>query len=163
MVESYIPILILGVIGFGCVVWSLQLILTAEDSSSWKAVDAHLVEARVVMQPVKVRSGAIRVTVKEVYHVEVRYAYTVNGQSYTGNRFKIGQTRLGVDSHQDGARVTSVFKTTPTFDVYYDPKRPELAVLQRGGNSSRILGMLALGLGFVVLSIGLFLASRGKL
>jgi hypothetical protein len=81
----------------------------------------------------------------------VKYAYSVAGKSYEGNRVKveIGTSLSDAERYPKGKQVT----------VFYNPENAEESVLEQGGAGSWLIGLLGLG---SLWYAGYFLVSRRK-
>ena len=76
------------------------------------------------------------------WRVEVTSAYTVDGREYHSNRKGIVQEGYGPEptrAHEIAAR----YRPGEGVTVYYDPRRPEQAVLERGYPASGMLWLTA--------------------
>lgn len=69
------------------------------------------------------------------YYPSLRYEYAVSGKPYTGNRisFRNGETVRRVSSQ----RIVDRYPAGMQVEVFYDPKQPTVAVLDRKGPSMR--------------------------
>jgi Protein of unknown function (DUF3592) len=82
------------------------------------------------------------------YHLELSYAYEVGGRRYVGEDLGIhGNQLLG-----DGADELAAYPAGRTVTAYYDPARPETAVLVR-----RVPWLMS----FVLIGVGGFFACVG--
>lgn len=67
---------------------------------------------------------------QEYFEVEVQYEYQVRGKTYVGTRYSFGEGRFSnYDGAMDALHGISAGREVP---VYYDPVRPQRAVLRRG-------------------------------
>lgn len=134
---------------------ALSALLRARDSQKWPSVQGVLehawVETREYTQSVS-HNQRFRVS----YFPQVRYRYTVAGQTYEGGRINIG-AQVG-SSKRDAERILAPYPPGSTVEVFYDPAAPENAVLERGINKTPVyagLAMLALAvvLGMVLYAV----------
>ena len=98
----------------------------AGESRHWRAVPGKIVLARIVRGYQEDENDRT----EEYFEVEVEYRYSVRGKVYVGKRYSYGSDRY---SNYDGAMAAlhgiAAGRDVP---VYYDPARPERAVLRRG-------------------------------
>ncbi|MBC7813104.1 MAG: DUF3592 domain-containing protein [Burkholderiales bacterium] len=147
MIEGFSNILIpiFALFGIGGIVSGFRLGSIVRGSGAWKTTDAQLVEARLITIESKARVGVARVKIGENYQVAVRYAYKVDGREYVGDRIKVGKHAADVGTRSEGEKQAKKLRAASKLTVYYDPKNPEMAALQLGGDNSLILGNLIIG------------------
>ncbi len=88
------------------------------------------------------------------YYPDIRYAYRVEGKEYTGDRIFFGE--YGTGSSSSAQAVIDKYKVGTSVTVYYDPRNPANAILERGARWASF-ALLAFGLLFVVVGLGGFL------
>lgn len=96
------------------------------------------------------------------YFAEVTYRYTVDGRSYTGKRYSLGQGNRYGDRYPTGeeARTAVMDLTTGSaIAVYFDPWNPQQAVLRPGIDWGTAVPLV---LGIVFLSIAIWLIRSGN-
>jgi hypothetical protein len=94
------------------------------------------------------------------YFIRVAYTYPVNGQSHVGNRVMLWNPDLRSDKYtaQDFVAEHPVHSAV---DVYYDPARPEMAVLIPGANEyGNRMAIQAGAVIFVLVVLSLFLTRK---
>lgn len=103
-----------------------------------------------------ISSGVQTNTFTDEYHREtysfmprVEYAYTVNGQEYRGRRLHFGVTESR--RRADAEREANRYPVGMQVKVYYDPEKPQEAVLEQKSVSARL--PLVLGIIFLVLTL----------
>ncbi len=107
------------------VVWVIDSDRQAARRATWPSTEGEIVSTRILPFPSRYTSHEVR----------VRYRYHVNGKEYHSStvnptHYAFGgkeAAQVGADRYPAGAKVT----------VYYDPKKPQPAVLQRGDPPSR--------------------------
>lgn len=82
--------------------------------------------------------------------LDLRYAYSVNGQRFTGHRY-LG--RFNLVSEDDVERVVASLPVGTRVTVYYHPDDPNVSQLKAGLNNGVLLGLLLLGV-FHAIGIG---------
>ena len=81
-------------------------------------------------------TGIVPVQYQETAHT---YEYQVNGRTYRSSTFCFGgHAEMATAAYLVGTRVP----------VYYDPKRPEVAVLRRGVQLGAVFGIVPIAAGF---------------
>ncbi|QIF01471.1 DUF3592 domain-containing protein [Roseimicrobium sp. ORNL1] len=127
--------------GLGLLVLGVVRYREGKASNSWTEVPAKVESAD--MGRTKNKTAGSR------YHAHVTYTYEVQGVSYTSRRVGLAGQESGSENHAQ-----SLLKQYPvgsTVKAYYDPTRPEKAVLIRGVGSSVwtvfVVGLVFLGMG----------------
>ncbi len=98
-----------------------------QGSPNWPHVMGEMLEARARARN---ETGDQRGTPTHDWFTEVRYRYTVNGQTYTGTRLRA----FGLN-HMDEASALHELAPFPKgqpVKVYYDPAKPSSSVLIPG-------------------------------
>jgi hypothetical protein len=134
-------ILLIIVALVGCGVWLLyttrDLIRLGLSSYKWAVTEGTIVDScdDSFTSPGinNTMTGVVPVLYKEVAHV---YEYVVDGRTYRSSTFCFG-------GHLDKAGAACLIGTKVS--VYYDPKRPEVAVLKRGVQFGAIFGLVPIG------------------
>jgi hypothetical protein len=90
------------------------------------------------------------------YHAHVTYTYEVRGVSYTSRRVGLAGQESGSESHAQ--KLLKQYPVGGTVKAYYDPARPDKAVLIRGIGSSVWVVFVV---GLVFLGMGAYLTLRG--
>ncbi len=107
----------------------------ANVSVGWPATTGRIQNVRVTWD----RVGTAGATQDREYYYVVAYSYTVAGQSYSGNRYSLGNgsnAAARTFNSEAAARAAADANYTPARDipVHYDPNDPTQAVLQPGVN-----------------------------
>ena len=132
-----------------------------------KALHHYRMAAMVVQWPIAEGTVVAAEVVKRIatsddepdsYIPRVSYAFRVNGIGYQGNVIRIGLDERGYISEQQARDHLARYPAGASIGVRYDPKRPEIAVLEIGQvGATRYLiagGLLAaVGVGAVVFAI----------
>ena len=96
-------------------------------------------------------STGTRSTATERYYPSIGYAWTVDGQRYTGDRYRLGETHEKFAERDDALSAALRYKNGMPIDVYYNAEDPSRAVL----NPSLSVGV------FVPLPLGLLFLACG--
>lgn len=137
---------LVGLAGIGIAVAAYCEGLAGEASAGWPRAPGFVESASVVEIPTRVTS----------YHAEIRYRFTVQGRSYTGDRLSYNFK----PSDKDGcARVVGRYPPGCQVQVSYDPADPSSNVLEPGTADGTHLKMALLcmvipGLGLATIALG---------
>lgn len=71
-------------------------------------------------------------------HASVTYSYAVNGKTYTGHD-------VNVAASGDADQIAATYPKGKQVPVYYNPQKPEEAVLEQGGAGLWVWGIVGLG------------------
>jgi len=122
-IGKYLIIALLA--GFAFLTWRAWQIKQA--SPNWPFVEGEILAARARAHN---ETGDHRGTLKHEWFPEVRYRYTVNGVTYTGDRLRaFGQNHL---DEQQALQELAPFPVGQKVKVYYDPSKPTSSVLIPG-------------------------------
>ena len=153
LVSGCLWFVILG--GVGLLIFGVVFLREANASRSWPSVQGRVQNVSVVKNSSSGTQGS--------YHYVVTYAYQVDDQSYTGNRYSLGSGSTASKRYpgESEARTASRsdYPAGSMVDVYYDPADPASAVLNPGA-SWGTFGPLLMGLIFVPGGIFLLRAIR---
>jgi hypothetical protein len=124
-----------GVAFVAGIVVTILLLVQAGESSGWPSTPGKIIESRVEQQ----RSGGGRqlsldgpVQEGAVYTwaAEIRYEYSVEGKDHVGSRIQLDDMDTNDRSRAEG--IAAGYPVGKEVDVYYDPDKPEIAVLVPG-------------------------------
>lgn len=111
-------------------------------SYSWPRVEGLIIDSSdksFTLPGIDQTSAGVKsVGYKEVSHV---YRYCVGNQTYYGDKFCFGGW---------AENATAAYHTGTVVPVYYDPRRPQMAVLRRGLQPSAVFGVLPLAGGLTM-------------
>jgi hypothetical protein len=142
-----VQVFVAGLVLF--VVWkSVQAYRDGRASASWPAVPCVIESSRLDVSEGGGESGAAQ------YHVDVRYAYEIDGRSYVGDRYAAA---TAFERKQAEEIVRSLVPGLRT-QCFVDPHDPTSAVLARGGHQQVLflwLFALFLAVGLPLIGIGL--------
>lgn len=124
-------------IGLGISINGVDRASAGEASRSWPATGGQITASSV---------GISMSDDGTEYSPDVSYIYQVEGREYDGSRISFGGTNGG---EEEAIRYTQRYPIGKKVSVYYDPSRPERAVLEPGSctgceQSLTFLGSVAL-------------------
>jgi hypothetical protein len=157
---SPICIPFLALFGVVAVIAAFARSKTASDFSNWKKTTGKLVDCHVATQKTNYRTYGMTVGSTEMHQVVINYQYRVDNEVYTGKLFKLGQPSIKVSSRKEGEKISGTFKAAPKLEVYYNPKKPDEAVLSLDHSNAMDAADVVLGIVLIVAAIGLFLYFR---
>ena len=129
-------------VGIVALIWGGIVLKNASASAAWSSVRGEVTESKVETKAERVKRNE-RWRTEKTYWAKVRYSYSVEGTPYTGGKVSFGE----YGGKQEHARqIVKRFPKGKAVDVYYDPEKPEMAVLEPGVTKS---SYLFLGIGLV--------------
>lgn len=130
--------LIWALFGFAGLAWIFKPLAAFLNCRTWQQIDGNLISASIYED-----SDSEGVN----YKPRIAYWYAVNGRSLRGEQIRFGD--LSYTSRQAAERILARYSAGDTLIVYFNPARPDEAVLDRSlGN--QILGILV----FVAVAFG---------
>jgi len=119
--------LIFAAVGIGVLIWGVMTVKNAYASSSWPTTTGKIVESRVDHRR---SSSGSRSSSSTTYHAEIGYTYTVDGNTYDGDRVSFGEYGSSNSSH--ARSVVRRYPVGQSVEVCYDPADPTSACLEAG-------------------------------
>lgn len=141
LIISFVGLFILGAAFLGC--------LKANACQSWDSVPGKVVESDVVKTETHNFDGGNSIA----YNAHIRYAYSVMAQEYTGDRIAFGVKAI---SKAGANNIAAKYPLNAQVTVYYDPKKPQDAVLETRTKTT----WLQILIGAVLSIVGVYLAIR---
>jgi hypothetical protein len=124
-------------------------------SKSWPSVKGTVTESRVAIRQTESDGKMIN-----MYYPKVVYHYFVNDTSFTNNKISFGE--YGTDKRKHANKVIGKYPVNSEVTVYYNPKNPQEAVLERKAGFGNYL-TLGVGLAFILGGILLLFALIKKI
>lgn len=128
--------------------------LRARESNNWPSVYGTIRSSKIVR---RLSPGDPPGYSKQL---EVAYEYVVHGRRYISSRAGFGMPFAAFDRFHN-RRLRKQHRPGKLVTVYYDPKAPEFAVLQKGNDGMSVLAPI-IGLMFAVVGIALFCILRAS-
>jgi len=116
---------VLIVLGAGFSVWSWELIADARSSLGWPMTTGTVVQSEVASHDSHSDGKTTR-----MYTAEVHYSYSVNGVRHTSDRVTPGDSSTSRASSKQ--EIVGRYPAGARVPVYYDPDRPQSALLEPG-------------------------------
>lgn len=115
-------------------------------SRDWPSTQGTVIRSEVVPYRTRLTTHEVRIV----------YRYTVGGRSYISGNVRLFQ--LGLQSETAAQEVVDRYPVGKWVTVYYDPKHPELAVLEPGAGVIGLYPYAAfIAVGTFVILFGLYL------
>ena len=133
--------IIIGLWAFAIIFILIGLYLVTEHmaSQSWNQTTATIVRSGV-QRNVHMRRVNNQVHTEIDYDVEATYKYTVDGKSYTGNRYDLGKGTSfskSFNKRTDAKKwlEASPYKKGSEITIYYDPENPSESMVSKSFNA----------------------------
>jgi len=121
-------------------------------SENWSKAKGTVIKSEVAKRTRTTGTGTNRRTTVE--HIpQVAYAYKVSGQSYQSSRITFGAI-----NKLDASETVHRFSKGKSIDVFYDPQKPDEAVLMPGADTT--LSIVFIGIGSALMVMGLMAAFK---
>lgn len=130
----------------------MKFVVQARASKDWSKTKGTVVNTRV-------RSSRDTHNSSSSFYPEIEYSYTVDGESYTSTRFRLGDgsNATGYDSTKSAREIAALWKSGDPIEVLYDPEAPSSAVLTSeiswGVYVPSILGTFFGAIGLLLLAV----------
>jgi len=145
---------VLTVLGLAMAAFGVYFILYSNEATSWSSVEGRIVNTMVRTHTTSTPSTAATAAARErlrTYYPSVTYRWTVDGQSYQGSRYSLGQEQDDFPEREDAERAATAFPAGSAIEVFYDPADPASAVLSRSRQAG---AFVPLPLGLLILLTG---------
>lgn len=144
----------IAALGLFFAVFGIYFIIAGYGARSWPVAKGTIESTSVRVNILLAGSGSVTDSSREArrtYYPQITYRWEVDGQTYTGSRFALGEEHPDYPDRQDAQEAAKGFPAGGAIDVSFDPQDPSSAVIDRS---------LKLG-AFVPLPLGLFFAAFG--
>ncbi len=140
---------------FGLAMMGLGVYFLGQYSAehSWKSTRGTVVN---------VSSRSVGSGKKAKIRVYVQYRFEVDGKPYDGKYIETGQTYYSYGSDRSASHRIATLRKHPRVKVYYDPKKPEKAILERQNAAFHMVPFVVMGMAWVVALILLWVFWRKR-
>lgn len=121
-----------------------------KQSKDWPVAKGSVIQSKIEKRTETTGSGSNRRKVVRSYAV-VKYTYAVGNRDYQSSRIAFGQSK---NAHEIVVR----YPKGKSIQVYYDPQKPDQAVLEPGADPT--FSIVFIGIGVVLALMGLAVAAR---
>ncbi|NJD61017.1 MAG: hypothetical protein C3F13_01220 [Anaerolineales bacterium] len=122
----------------------------AEESTRWLATTGAIKESRVKQGSSMLMSSDEDGESTPVYTPEISYTYQVAGVEYASKRISFGGTK-SYSKPENAEKDVALYPVGKEMTVYYDPKNPKEAVLDRTAKISNMI--LIMGIMFIIIGV----------
>ena len=136
---SWVLVLLFAAAGCAAVYYGGRGIIMGTASSKWPSTKGTIKKCEPIRSSSNKKNSS-----SVVYHARVVYEFTVDGKTFTGDRYSYGEPTQGSYSSADNAK--RQFPQGNDIKIYYDPDDPRESVLEAGIIWSKSLGWLVVGL-----------------
>lgn len=134
-----------AVIGVAVLLWGYDAYKKSQEAKDWPTTEGKVISSEVGSH--RSRSGGHSTT---IYSAKVIFEYSVNGKAYTSKKVSFGE--YGSSSRRDAQKVFDKYPATKAVIVYYNPAKPEIAILEPGKIGGLWIPFIV-GAGFVIVGI----------
>ncbi len=135
--------------------YGYRLIRKARASAGWPAAQGKIESSTVDVEKERERDSDGDIHYKTKYIPNIVYQYQVDGMDFMGDQISFGSTSSSSpgwaykmrDQYPEGSEVA----------VYYDPEKPQEAVLQPGAKGTTYI-VLVIGVAFAITGVLIFFA-----
>ncbi len=139
-------VLVLGGLGIFLIIYAQSSKRKALQSQSWPVTKGIITESTIKTK--------VDEEMGNTYLPIIRYTYEVGGMMYEGKRIAFG-SGMEFNSHQKAAEFLVGYPVDHEVSVYYNPEKPNEAVLQQAAHRTAV----GLVIGIVLLAISCCLSS----
>lgn len=147
-----VSLLMVCLLGLAMSGFGIYFIGLGSAARSWPAADGRVVATRIRTDVST--TGDLNDAQREAsrrYYPEIQYAWTVDGARYTGSRYRLGTTHAKYKTRAEAQEAAARFREGSAIAVYYDPRQPDEAVLDRAASAGVVV---PLALGSLILAMG---------
>lgn len=144
----------LTALGAACAAFGVYFILYSQEAGSWPTVEGRIVSTAVRAHTPRRGSTTLTPSERERrrrYYPEVTYTWTVDGRTFEGSRFSLGEGLPDHGEREQAEAAARAFRPGAPIAVFYDPAEPSSAVLDR---SQKWGAFVPLPLGLLMLAAG---------
>jgi hypothetical protein len=145
----------IAALGLLFAIFGVFFIFDGLEARSWPSANGEVVSTRVqrhTFMQQKVEYSESRREARRTYYPEITYRWTVDGQSYTGSRWALGESHPDYKERPEAEKAAAGYPSGMAIDVYYDPADPSQPVLDR---SLKLGAFVPLPLGLLFLAAGI--------
>jgi len=117
-------------VGIALAAWGFINLSTAMESRSWPTADGKITSSTVVKKVESYTDSNRRRKTRTLYEAQVRYDYNVGGRSLIGGRITMADSSSSSETR--AKKISKRYPPGSVCTVYYNPDKPEQAVLEAG-------------------------------
>jgi hypothetical protein len=140
--------LFLGLLALGLPLFAFGIYFPfqALGAMNWEPVEGEILETRIQMHSSISDTGAGNQEYRRQYSPLVQYQWTVNGDTYTGDRYRLGESMPLHKTSAEARQAAKAFPRGGKITVYFDPGAPSSAVLERSVSWAVFVPLILSGL-----------------
>jgi len=160
LINNYVIIcLFLAIGGIGILMFATTKYFNGQESTRWPTTKGVIIRSDITQQKMRSRQTG---TIGVAYGLDLAYEYTVNNMRFVGQDVMYGEKGWWGGTDKEAVRVASRrFPQGQQVKVYYNAKKPELAVLIPGIHTRAVAGNVVVGVIALVLAAILWFVARG--
>lgn len=143
-----VPAIVIALGTLSIIMGILEIMKANRARKGWRSVRGTVTSSGVVSHK---RYDSKENRTATSYEPVVHYQYSVDGNTYPGDRIGFGS---GSYSKSKAEQIAGGYKQEAQVTVYYDPAHPDKAVLEtksKGGTTYVLLGLAMLAMGYYIL------------
>lgn len=145
---------VLLVFGILLTIFNYIAIRRAKASQNWHITNGIILNSELEVHKSAGKSNSIS------YSPRIKYKYSIAGNEYTSKRIYFGGNIGSSTKKKKSQRLVDKYPKDSKVDVYYNPMKESMSVLQTGVKSEIITGLV---FGVIFLLVGLVLAYKPDL
>jgi hypothetical protein len=147
--------LLKALLGFACLIglamtgFGIYFIALGNAARTWPEAEGRVVSTQIRSETSSSGDATrAQIEASRRYYPEINYGWSVDGESYSGSRYQLGTTHAKYKTRTEARAAAAKYPEGSTIAVYFDPKDPSQAVLDRA-MSAGVFVPLPLGLLFL--------------
>ena len=149
LIAGFLALLFIA-IGVVLIILHRRNIRKAEQSMSWLETTGTINESKVVQGSNVLMSNDEDGESTPVFFPEISYTYRVAGLEYTSKRLTFSGVK-SFSKRENAEKAASLYPVGTQMPIYYDPKNPKEALVDRTAKKSNIF--LTFGILFIILGL----------
>jgi hypothetical protein len=151
--------LFLAVGGIGVLMFAATKYFSGQDTAKWPTVQGSIIRSGITQQKMRSRqTGTIGVS----YGLDLAYEYSVENKRFVGQDVMYGEKGWWGGTDKDAVRTAAKrFPQSKQVKVYYNPKKPQQAVLIPGIHTRAVISNVTIGVIAFALAAVLWVVAAG--
>ncbi len=113
-------------------IFGVYFIALGYEAEGWTSVEGKVLSAVVevdITMPVTTHGSSTRTQRANQYYPSITYTWTVGEETFTGNRYRLGETHEKFFERAEAAVAANKYRRGMPITVYYNSDHPDQAVL----------------------------------
>jgi len=134
------------------VIFGIYYSIISNEASEWPSVDGTIGSTSIRTHYSTMYNATPNTnTSTKTYYPEITYSWLIDGQSYEGKRYGFGYSHPDYSEKSEAKKAAKNYRTGQVIEVFYNPKNPEQAVIDR---SEMIVSYIPLLMGIFFSAVG---------